>query len=361
MTYFNDFDTDVIKWLNKLSEVNYIQADKIDDRSIKEVKGSDIGQYDRCHFFAGIGGWELALELAGWPEDKPVWTGSCPCQPFSTAGKGKGTKDERHLWPEFRRLIEECKPSTIFGEQVASKAGREWLDRVQTDLEALGYAVGTADLCSAGVGSPNIRQRLYWVADAKYMPKGSGESNEQSQSKKDGRSRSSDSGIGIERLGDSQSGRLQSGELLENQSAGSTEPASIDIQGSAEAIGMVDSVNERLEGYTGNGSSSRESRRLCADEGRPTGKTMWDNFDVVRCVEPTKEPGRFVEKWRRVECGTLPLAPRLPKGVELSTSTLLKGYGNSICPQVAAEFIGAFMECLEENIKNGNPEYRRED
>ncbi len=100
------------------------------------------------------------------PEDRLVWTGSCPCQPFSCAGKQKGTQDERHLWPEFRRLITECHPPIIFGEQVASKLGREWLAGVRADLEALGYAVGAADLCAAGATAPHLRQRLYWVADA---------------------------------------------------------------------------------------------------------------------------------------------------------------------------------------------------
>lgn len=108
--------------------------------------------------------WSYALRLAGWPDDRPVWTGSCPCQPFSSAGKGVGFADERHLWPEFFRLIHECRPATVFGEQVASKDGLAWLDNVQFDLESAGYACGALDTCAAGVGAPHIRQRLYWVA-----------------------------------------------------------------------------------------------------------------------------------------------------------------------------------------------------
>ena len=104
--------------------------------------------------------WPYALRLAGWPDDRNVWTGSCPCQPLSSAGQRKGHADERHLWPAFYSLIAECRPAIVFGEQVASKDGREWLAGVRADLEALGYACGAADLCAAGAGAPHIRQRF---------------------------------------------------------------------------------------------------------------------------------------------------------------------------------------------------------
>ena len=142
----------------------YIARGHVDERSIEDVTPNDLKGFTQCHFFAGIGGWSYALQLAGWPDDRPVWTGSCPCQPFSAAGKGGGYADERHLWPAFFHLIDECKPATVFGEQVASKDGLNWLDLVSTDLEGAGYAFGAADLCAAGVGAPHIRQRLWFVA-----------------------------------------------------------------------------------------------------------------------------------------------------------------------------------------------------
>jgi DNA (cytosine-5)-methyltransferase 1 len=164
-TYYNDNNLMNTEWLKELVLNGVVSSGEIDARNIQEVKARDIAGFTRCHFFAGIGGWEYALRIAGWPDNRSVWTGSCPCQPFSCAGKGQGEKDPRHLWPQFRRLIAKCRPSTVFGEQVASKAGREWLSRVRADLEELGYAVGAADLCAAGEGSPHIRQRLYWVAN----------------------------------------------------------------------------------------------------------------------------------------------------------------------------------------------------
>ena len=117
------------------------------------------------NFFAGIAGWPLALKLAGWPDDRPVWTGSCPCQPFSAAGKGAGFDDARHLWPVWYNLIRECRPEFVFGEQVASSIGKGWLDWVSTDLEKEGYACGASVLGAHSIGAPHIRQRVYWIAN----------------------------------------------------------------------------------------------------------------------------------------------------------------------------------------------------
>ena len=141
-------------------------ADHVDERSIKDVRAGDVGSFRRAHFFAGAGLWEVAARLAGWPDNRELWTGSCPCQPLSVAGQRKGHVDERHLWPDFYRLIAERRPSTIVGEQVASKDGREWLAGVRADLESLGYACGAADLPACSVGAPHKRNRLWWVAVA---------------------------------------------------------------------------------------------------------------------------------------------------------------------------------------------------
>lgn len=165
MNYYNDNDKGSVKWIKYLIRKNLIPKGEIDDRDIREIEPRELNGFTQCHFFAGIGGWSYALQLAGWPADRPVWTGSCPCQPFSVAGQGRGIDDERHLWPAFRWLIAQCRPATVFGEQVASRDGREWLAGIRSDMEAMGYAVGAADMCAASVGAPHIRQRLWWLAD----------------------------------------------------------------------------------------------------------------------------------------------------------------------------------------------------
>lgn len=165
--YYNENDPKAAAWLRELIREGLITDGEVDERSIEDVEPADVMGFARCHWFAGIGGWDLALQLAGYERwDVTTWTGSCPCQPFSAAGKRGGTDDKRHLWPEFYRLIAESQPATVFGEQVASRLGREWLAGVFDDLEAVGYAVAGADLCAAGVSAPHIRQRLYWVADS---------------------------------------------------------------------------------------------------------------------------------------------------------------------------------------------------
>jgi DNA (cytosine-5)-methyltransferase 1 len=162
--YYNEIDKYCAEWLRNLILEGLIPAGVVDDRSICEVQAADLVGFTQCHFFAGLGGWGYALRLAGWPDNRPVWTGSCPCQPFSVAGKQKGFADERHLWPVWFNLIRQCRPAVVFGEQVAS--AQLWLDGVCSDMEAEGYAIGAAVLPACAVDAPHKRDRLWFVAHA---------------------------------------------------------------------------------------------------------------------------------------------------------------------------------------------------
>jgi len=165
--YYNELDEFCAAWLRRLIERNLIAPGDVDERSIADVASDDLRGYEQCHFFAGIGVWSYALRLAGWEDSEPVWTGSCPCQPFSIIARGRTRDaDARHLWPAWCKLVGERRPAVVFGEQVGSADGRRWLAGVRADLEAAGYAVAAADLCAACIGAPHIRQRLYWVGDS---------------------------------------------------------------------------------------------------------------------------------------------------------------------------------------------------
>lgn len=163
--YYNENAPFPAQWLRELCAVGAIPAGRVDERSVREVRPADVVDFDICHFFGGIGVWSYALEQSGWPlSGLRTWTASLPCQPYSQAGNRQGLKDSRNLWLTFFQLVEQCQPSVLLGEQVASKDGLAWLDVVQADLEKTGYAVSAVDTCAAGFGAPQTRQRLYWVA-----------------------------------------------------------------------------------------------------------------------------------------------------------------------------------------------------
>ncbi len=271
MNYYNEIDPKAAAWLRELIKAGEIPPGDVDERSIADVKPHEIAKYTQQHFFAGIGGWSLALRLANWPITRPIRTGSCPCQPFSTAGQQAGFDDPRHLWPAFRDLIAFGEPTVTFGEQVASALGREWLAGVRSDLEGMGYEVGAADLCAAGVGAPQIRQRLYWVANPN-MPK------------------------------------------QHKRTPGRKQP----LHDKSEATARM-----------GDADLSRLERRSTMQE-RPGKLTAWSPSMAILGTDGD---------WRRIESGIFPLAHGVPCRMEL-----IRGYGNAIVPQVAAEFISAFIE-----------------
>lgn len=164
--YYNENNPYAAQWLRNLIAAGCIPPGTVDERSIEDVCAADLVGYTQCHFFAGIGGWPYALRQAGWPDDRPVWTGSCPCQPFSKAGHGNGFDDQRHLWPYFFHFICQQRPAIVFGEQVASTDAEPWVDLIQSDMEGVGYVFGAVSIPAAGFGAPHIRDRLYWVGHA---------------------------------------------------------------------------------------------------------------------------------------------------------------------------------------------------
>jgi DNA (cytosine-5)-methyltransferase 1 len=164
--YYNEWEPYAAQWLRNLIAAGHIAPGDVDERDIREIKADDLRGYEQCHFFAGIGGWSLALRMAGWEDARPVWTGSCPCQPFSSAGKNKGQSDERHIWPDWFGLIAECHPPIVFGEQVERALTHGWADEVKHDLESSGYAFAAAVLPACAVQAPHERNRFWFVAHA---------------------------------------------------------------------------------------------------------------------------------------------------------------------------------------------------
>lgn len=302
--YYNENDAFAAQWLRNLIAAGHIAPGDVDERSIVDVRPDDVRGYTQCHWFAGIGGWSYALRLAGWPDDRPVWTGSCPCQPFSLAGKQKGFDDERHLWPVWREFIRECAPSTVFGEQVASAT--EWLGLVRSDLEAMGYAVGAMPVQAASAGADHLRDRYWFVANADDQ----GSQGRQLLSERAGERVAWSDGLADAARDDEQRDR-ESGTGRRPQIAAGILRAAGD---------MANSTSERLDG-------SESAARSRGGNG-----TQDCGFDWVIGADG---------KARRVKPGICLLAHGVSNRVGK-----LRGFGNAIDPRPAAQFILAAQEAI---------------
>ncbi|HGF3788132.1 TPA: DNA cytosine methyltransferase [Citrobacter freundii] len=337
--YYNEIDPFAAQWLRNLIDAGHIAQGVVDTRSIEEVTANDLKGFTQCHFFAGIGVWSYALRRAGWPDDRPVWTGSCPCQPFSACGKRQGKDDERHLFPTWFRLISECRPDVIFGEQVASKDGLGWLDDVRDHLERAEYAFAGFDLCAAGFGAPHIRQRLFWVADAE---------REQCQKRLSGSPESHSQDVGgaaIEPTGFCLSGGLEhsysngrEGRICRREdSERETVNGSVGCDSTANGLAYANNDRQQSGGRDGSGGKpsieGHNSGRCGTDCLCNAVNGFWGSADWLFCHDG---------KWRPVKPGLKPLVNGLAGRVGQ-----LRAYGNAIVAPVAEAFIAAYLESAQ--------------
>jgi DNA (cytosine-5)-methyltransferase 1 len=333
-TYYNENDPKTALWLKQLISDGHLPQGDVDTRSISEVKPEDLANYDAHHFFAGIGGWPYALQLADWND--PMWTGSCPCQPFSVAGRGLGEADPRHLWPVWRELIKVCRPATILGEQVASPAGRKWLAGVFADLEAMGYAVAGADLCAAGIGAPHIRQRLYWMADTQHtIRRPQCRNRETKQHGHDAGWQETHGELGacgeVRGLGITNSARPQP-----RRQTTTTLGYGNSTQSTSDTNWLGNADATRPQGRCEHAGEYTDQR--IAGASSVAGDAHWANAIWHPCLDG---------KQRRIEPSAFPLAHGVPERV-----VRLRGYGNAIVPQVAAKFVRAAREAMAEQWTN---------
>lgn len=338
VNYYNEFDKGAAAWLRELINAKLIPFGYVDERSITEVTASDVQGFTQCHFFAGIGGWSLALQLAGVPESTRLWTGSPPCQPFSTAGKQLGQFDERHLAPMFLSLVSKCRPPVLFGEQVAAAIGKSWMCDLQAHLEGEGYAVGFAVLPACSVGAPHKRDRLFFGAHKLAN------SHCDKHSRAVGRSHAEAERIqSINRTGFSGTGEPGgTGESLLRMAytdnagpqgrEGVSERADKQPVRAGSMEGGVVYAHHKRKPTTGHETRIADSNGTSQtlDAANPH-RSFWSDADWLGCRD-----GKF----RPVESGTFPLA----NGISARVGRL-RGYGNAIVPQAAAEFVKAFMSC----------------
>lgn len=340
--YYNEFDPYAAWWLRRLIARGLIAPGFVDERSIEDVLPNDLIGFTQVHFFAGIGVWSHALRRAGWSDDRAIWTASCPCQPFSAAGQGNGFADERHVWPSVFHLASVRRPRRLVGEQVASPDGAIWLDLVQTDMEALGYAFGACAFPSAGVGAPHIRDRTYWVADA---------NSQQCDGKPVGQFHVNGPSTGRQQSNGQLEPHSENMRLADTDSNGRTAHAQPQFQHAEHHIESRGGV-ERLADSEGN----RRERAGGLDQ-----PTRWDGAAHMQSTDgerpgPTNGIWRDADwlhgrdgKWRPVEPGSFPLADgsagrvgrvRADQGHRAGR---IKGYGNALNAEAATTFIKSTM------------------
>lgn len=310
--YYNEFDPYAAQWLRNLIAEGLIPPGYVDERSIVDVRPDDLRGFRRCHFFAGLGGWPFALAVAGWPEDFPVWTGSCPCQPFSVSGKRKGFADERHLWPVFRGLIEVGRPPVLFGEQVARAP--EWLNLVRGDLVEMGYAVGAIPMEAASADADHFRDRYWFVADRDFQRA----SPERAERGREFGGPSGDKEDNSRVLADSDRQRSQ---------IPVRQPTDIGPELATAAGDGVRALVDRPSFGWGEGWTEHEFR----SRGFTAAVASIDGCQYLECPDG---------KWRRLPpSGVRWLGTRIPARVDK-----LRAIGNAIDHRPAAQFIGAYLD-----------------
>lgn len=309
--YYNEFKPEAAHMLRQLIKDGLIADGEVDERSITDVRAEDLKGFTQCHFFGGVGGWSVALRQAMWPDDRPVWTGSCPCQPFSSAGKQKGKEDARHLWPVWFRLIRESRPPVVFGEQVSAAIRHGWWDDVADDLEGEGYTTRAEIRPASSVGRPHKRDRLWFVADSGSRRRDEQGKGEIQQSR--GAETFSAGIVGYSEH-DGRHGRPLTG------SDGTTIPD--DAQG---ANGTSESTGAGESGDVAYSNEQRPQRRELLSERASERVAGQDGLEWLACPDG---------KTRPVKSGLCLLA----HGVQ-HRAPLLHGYGNAIVPAVAAAFI----------------------
>lgn len=312
--------------------------------------------------FSGLGGFSLGLEATGgfetvafcdiekfsrkvlkkhWPNVKQykdikeltyeqikedtlapidIVTGGYPCQPFSVAGSQLGEKDKRHLWPDMFRIVKECKPTWVIGENVGGhiKLG---LDTVLQDLESEGYTVRAFSISASSVGANHQRERVWTVgysehngssstAESRVVDKtGNNYTQRENKARESARASRSEHSLTMEDT--RQYGRrIESTWNTESIGSGASEETqwttnSNQINGSGEGASLMgeatDTDSQRLQGL----GTERELR-----EGETKGTSSW-------------------ERWWEFEPDVGRVANGVPKRVDR-----LKGLGNSLVPAI---------------------------
>ena len=324
--------------------------------------------FKHLDLFSGIGGFSLGLESTGgfetvafceiekfprkvlkkyWPHVKQykdikeltneqletdgiipidIITGGYPCQPFSVAGNQLGEKDKRHLWPEMFRLVKECRPTWVIGENVSGhiKLG---LDTVLEDLESEGYSTRAFSISASSIGANHKRERVWVVGHSQHN--GSSSSTKRrsfEETSNNNQERKNEAG---ELAG---AGRSNGGADVENTRR-TLRQGSFFGEENENETGQEDAYQfERSSSSSGNGISNTDSQRL-------------QGLGAERELRESQEERSFGwERWWKFEPNVGRVAHGIPKRVDR-----LKGLGNSLVPAIPFIIGNSILETEENN------------
>jgi len=250
-----------------------------------------------------------------------IITGGFPCQPFSVAGKQKGTSDDRHLWPEMFRIIKELTPRWIIGENVKGLVNLQdgmVFETVCTDLEGEGYEVRAFNIPAAGVGAPHRRERIWIVGHSKHNGSSTTEIKRRDNKINDG----------------AQEGTNKTSEFKRANRSSNNEI-------------MEDSRRALRQGTELRETNEDEVREGYADQHQRPGSTSESNVANASAGRRAPQEGEIQTRGNGTEhqgwWSTEPNVGRVAHGVS-GRVYRLKGLGNSIVPQIAEEIGKAIIE-----------------
>jgi len=302
-----------------------------------------------------------------------IITGGYPCQPFSVAGRKKGEKDPRHLWPEMFRLVQELRPSWVIGENVSGhiKLG---LDTVLKNLESEGYAARTFSISASSIGANHQRERVWIIANSERNglttseKRGGFEKTISEQQKRENNTFNSEGassiplssknvedtrqhGGGFEPSGNKESiGRGSSEKTKWSTNADQTSGSSKrrEIMADTKNIGSILSSHEGEQ----QGNSTRCSEGQSEGDGQTMadtssertsrGETGWEDAENVG--QSSRRPW---DGWWDIEPDVGRVANGVPKRVDR-----LKSLGNSLVPSIPYYIGLSILQTYEDELAN---------
>ena len=293
-------------------------------------------------------------------ESPDIITGGFPCQPFSVAGKQKGTDDNRHLWPEMFRIIKEFTPRWVIGENVKGITNIQdgmVFENVCTDLEGEGYEVRAFNIPAAGVGAPHRRERIWIVANSRRSIRG-----EQSSWNQEGIGSRTSEQTEWSTDSDSITGSSEREKIMANSNTGRSNGSIKEIQTgrdtsitSSEDVANTNLNREKWnQPKDRNGSRTQQNSQDVAD----TESSFGNDIQAVAGIGESTTQEVFGDgssvrgesAWWDIEPDVGRVAHGLPGRVYR-----LKGLGNSIIPQIAQEIGNAIIAAEGEEKKKGCP------